>query len=637
MRLGEILNKIFRKRHQPTIEEREMAEDIYRPLDEHRPDEQSHFKEVEKHILTEQTKKKESWWEWKHGENINIALVVSVLAVIVFISLLTVFFVRLKNSAFKEENVKISLNGPEIVAVGEEVYYEVDIDNKNRVDLDDSVLHLELPNNFVLLPNDLVVDRNLSGAKIIVGKIKKHNKKHYKIGVRVNYTNDQQMFLKAKVVYKPSNISSYFQADVVKNIKIKKRNLSIYVSTSETVSSGETVVMDVIVKNDDQDDFQNMILKIDYPEGFVYENSSLNLLEGRKNEWLIDNLSAGDQKKITVTGKITGQLDEIKKFGIFLLKEGEGETIFSKAEKTLRIVPQKVLLRQVVDTQNVSPGDYLQYTIFFKNNSTTPLRNLILKSYLPGKYIDRSSVDTKYGYYDSRENVITWKAADLDKLKLLEPGEEGRVDFRVRLQDRIIPGSKKDKNIYTLAHSEIESLDVDSPIFENKRVVSSELKVPINSVAGINVKAVYVPEAENEKGVLKVDKKALFKIQFNVYNTTSQLKGVELLADLPSGTGWERQIYPEGDNLKFDGNSNKLKWNLGVVDMGTGFISPAEKAEFLVSVTPSVNQVGHSIDLLKNISIQAKDMFTGNNIGYYLKAINSEGVEGLQDGIVVAD
>ncbi len=637
MRLGEILNKIFRKRHQPTIEEREMAEDIYRPLDEHRPDEQSRFKEVEKHILTEQAKKKESWWEWKHGENINIALVVSVLAVIVFISLLTVFFVRLKNSAFKEENVKISLNGPEIVAVGEEVYYEVDIDNKNRVDLDDSVLHLELPNNFVLLPNDLVVDRNLSGAKIIVGKIKKHNKKHYKIGVRVNYTNDQQMFLKAKVVYKPSNISSYFQADVVKNIKIKKRNLSIYVSTSETVSSGETVVMDVIVKNDDQDDFQNMILKIDYPEGFVYENSSLNLLEGRKNEWLIDNLSAGDQKKITVTGKITGQLDEIKKFGIFLLKEGEGETIFSKAEKTLRIVPQKVLLRQVVDTQNVSPGDYLQYTIFFKNNSTTPLRNLILKSYLPGKYIDRSSVDTKYGYYDSRENVITWKAADLDKLKLLEPGEEGRVDFRVRLQDRIIPGSKKDKNIYTLAHSEIESLDVDSPIFENKRVVSSELKVPINSVAGINVKAVYVPEAENEKGVLKVDKKALFKIQFNVYNTTSQLKGVELLADLPSGTGWERQIYPEGDNLKFDGNSNKLKWNLGVVDMGTGFISPAEKAEFLVSVTPSVNQVGHSIDLLKNISIQAKDMFTGNNIGYHLKAINSEGVEGLRDGIVVAD
>jgi uncharacterized repeat protein (TIGR01451 family) len=637
MRLGEILNKIFRKRNQPGVEKRQMAEDIYKPLNEHRVDESSRFKKVEEHILAEQIEKKKTWREKLQSRNINIAMAVVVVAGAILVALLAVLFVRLANSSFKEENVMVSMTGPEEISVGEKISYEIVVENKNRIKLNDVALQIKLPDNFILQSNSFVVDRNLSGAKIVIGKMKGHSKKQYRIDGVVSYVDNQQMVLKTIVKYQPDNISSYFQANTSKNIELKKIDLNIFVSTAETVSSGELLTMDVIIKNDSKDNFKDIILKINYPEGFVYKNSSKEVLSDKNNEWVISNLNKGEQQKITVTGRLNGSLDVVKRFEIFLLRSQSDETILTKTEKSLKIVPSKVLLRQVVDTQNVSPGDYLQYKILFKNNSTTPLHNLVLKTHLPGKYINRGSVDTKYGYYDSRDNIITWKAADINQLSLLEPGEEGSVVFRVKIQDKILPKDRNDKNFYTLAYSEIESLDVDSPIFENKKIVSTKLKIPINSVISAVVKANYLPmegdnlEADN---VLKINKKTFIKIQFSIYNTTSQLKDVKLMADLPSGTKWERQIFPTGDNLKFDTNSNKLEWPLGIVDVGTGFISPPEKAEFVISVTPSVNQINHGIDLINNILLKAKDMFTGNSVGYELKAITSETTEGLMSGVV---
>jgi len=636
MRLGEILNKIFRKRNQPGVEKRQMAEDIYKPLNEHRVDESSRFKKVEEHILAEQIEKKKSWREKLQSKNINIVMAVIVVASTVLVALLAVLFVRLANSSFKEENVITSITGPEKIAVGDKISYEVVVENKNRIKLNDVTLQIKLPNNFILQNNSFIVDRNLSGAKIVIGEMKGHSKKQYKLDVVVGYADDQQMVLKTIVKYQPDNVSSYFQVDTAKNINSKKIDLNIFVSTAETVS-GELLAMDVIIKNDSNDDFKDIVLKIDYPEGFVYEKSSKEVLSEKNNKWLIDGLNRGEQRKITIAGRLNGQLDVIKKFKIFLLRNQHDETILTKTEKSLKIVPSKVLLRQVVNNKNVSPGDYLQYKILFKNNSTTPLHNLVLKTYLPEKYIDRNSVDIRHGYYDSRDNVITWKAADINQLSLLEPGEEGNVVFRVRVQDKILPKDRNDKNFYTLAHSEIESLDVDSPIFENKKIMSNKLKVPINSAVSVVARASYLPtESDNSKmdNVLRVDKKTFIKVQFSIYNTTSRLKDVKLVADLPSGTKWERQIFPSGDNLKFDINSNKLEWRLGIVDVGTGFISPPEKAEFIISVTPSANQTNYGIDLINNILLRAKDMFSGNGIGYELKSITSEATDGLELGVV---
>ncbi len=634
MRLGELLNKIFRKRNQPGVEDRKMAEDIYK-ASEHTPAEENRFEKVEEKIVTEQINKPLTWKEKLQAKNINIVIVAGVVIGAVLIALFMVLYVRLSNSAFKEDKVTVTIEGKEIVNVGETAEYKITVENKNRSKLQDVSLSIELPRNFTLQENPAIVDRNLSGAKIIVGDLKRHSKKQYTIKSVVNYSGDTQETLKVFAKYKPSNISSYFQSSAQKNIKLAKTNIVMLMDSAGTASNGEMVSLDIIIKNNSANNLENLSLVVNYPEGFIFDHSNLTPLEDKTNKWSIDNLEAGEQYKINIQGVLSGRLDAVKVFKA-ILENNENNSVLTQTENSIKIIPSKILLKEVAQESSVYPGDYIDYTILFKNNSTVPLRNLVLKTHLPGKYIERSRVTSKDGYYDSRENTLTWKAGDFAQLQLLQPGEEGKVEFRVGLVDSIVPKDKNDKNPYLRSYSEIESLDVDSPLFENKKVTSTKLKIPINSVVQVASVANYVPENGDTatEGILKVDQKAKIKITLALSNTTNRLRGTKLLADLPSGTNWEGQIYPEGDNLKFNERSHQLEWNMGSVEVGTGILSPPEKAEFIISVTPSVNQVNQRIDLLKNIKVGAKDTFTNVDIGYEFKAITSQMVKGLKDGLV---
>jgi len=257
---------------------------------------------------------------------------------------------------------------------------------------------------------------------------------------------------------------------------------------------------------------------------------------------------------------------------------------------------------------------------------------LILQTHLPGKYIKRNTVEHQGGYYDSRSNIIKWKAADVEKLKNLQPGEEGKIDFSMQIQDEILP--EGNKNPYIRVYSEIESLDVDSPIFENKKVIAQQSKTLINSIMNVTSAIEYLPKDNNgeDGGSLQVDKKIFLRVKLDMRNTTNDLRNVKLKAGFPSGISWEKQIYPEGDNLEFHNRSNQMEWKMGAVSAGTGFMSPSEKAEFIISVTPSMNQSGHEIDLISDMQIRAEDVFTGNNLKYEFKVIKSGIIEGLQNG-----
>ncbi len=634
MRLGELLNKISRKRSQPEIEDRKMAEDIYK-ASEHVSAEENRFEKVEEKIITEQTDKPLTWKEKLQAKNINIIIAVGVVIGAVLIALFMVLYVRLSNSAFKEDKVAVSIEGAEVVDVGGLAEYKITVENKNRSKLQDVSLSIDLPRNFSLQENPVIVDKNLSGAKISVGDLKGHSKKQYTIKSIVNYSGDAQEALKIFARYKPSNISSYFQSSVQKNIKLAKTNIEILVDSTGTASNGEMISMDLVMKNNSADNLEGLSLEINYPEGFIFDHSNLTPLEDKTNKWIVNTLKAGEQYKINIQGTLSGRLDAIKAFKI-VLKNNKNNSVLAQTESSIKIIPSKILLKEVAQESNVYPGGYIDYTVLFRNNSTVPLRNLVLKTHLPGKYIERSKVTSTDGYYDSRENIITWKAGDFSKLQNLQPGEEGKVEFRVGLMDGIIPKDKNDKNPYLRSYSEIESLDVDSPLFENKKVTSTKLKIPINSVVQVASVANYMPENGDTatEGILKVDQKTKIKITLALSNTTNRLKGAKLLADLPSGTNWEGQIYPEGDNLKFNERSHQLEWNMGSIEVGTGILSPPEKAEFIISVVPSVNQVNQGIDLLKNIKVGAKDTFTNANIGYEFKAITSQVVKGLKDGLV---
>jgi hypothetical protein len=638
MRLGDVLNKLTRKRRADDLINRneKPAEDIYKPI-EHHVDDSSRFKKINEHITAEQGDRQTTEKERMEKRQRFVFVGVGAVVLIIFISLLGVAYTRITNSAFKEDGVNIFIDGPETLALGEEVEYRIIVENKNRTKLTSATVGLNFPNNFEFKKNPLIVDKNLSGIRIDVGEIKGKSKKEYKIKVLAGYSNDTKFLLKAFMRYEPGNVSSFFQVDVTKNVMLKHADISTSIFSAESVSSGELVDLMVVVKNDGQEQYDKLVLKIEYPDGFTFNNSTMEPLDEKHNVWTLDKLNAGAQKEIKILGRLTGRVESMKKFKIVVAKGTENNIIF-EGEKSVKIIPSKIILKQESDSSNVYPGSFVDYVISFKNNSSVDLRNLILKVHLPDKFIKRDAVRYDNGYYDSRDNMIIWKAADIDKLKNLQPGEEGSVDFSIRVQEQILSNDEKNKNPYIRIYSEIESLDVDSPIFENKKIISPKMKILVNSMMGVSSSIEYLATDNNgeEEEYLQVDKKMSLRVHLDMNNTTSDLKDVKVIANFPSDISWEKQIYPKGDNLEFNNRSNQMEWRIGSVKSGTGFARPSEKAEFIISVTPSENQSGHEIELINDIKISAVDAFTGNNIEHVFKVVKSSVVEGLKSGVVVA-
>jgi len=640
MKLGDVLNKIFRKRKSDELVDRNKkpAEDIYKPI-EHQIEDDSRFKKIGENITAEQGERDTTEVERIKKKNMFILIGAAIAAFLIIISLFGVIYVRISNSAFKENKVNISIVGPESVLVGDEVEYEVIVENENRVKLNGVTIGLNLPDNFELQGNSFITDKNLSGARIEVGEIKSKGKKSYKIKMQVGYSNDSKLLVKAFVRYEPNNVSSFFQTDVAKSVHLSQSAISASISSTGSVSNGELMDLIISIKNDSQQTYDKIVLKIEYPEGFDFDNSSVESIDEEHSVWVIDSLKAGAQEEVKILGKLSGRVDAIKKFKVIISKERNGRGILFEGKGSVKIVPNKILLRQERSEGKVYPGSFVNHTVFFKNNSTVSLRNLILKVHLPGKFMKRDNVRHDEGYYDSRDNVIIWKAGDMEMFKELQPGEEGKVNFSMQIQEQILPDDGKNKDPYIRVYSEIESLDVDSPIFENKKITSQQTKTLISSMANVTSTIVYLPADNNgEEGeYLQVDKKTFLRVKLDMKNTTSDLKNVKLLANFPAGISWERQIYPDSDNLEFNNRSNQMEWNMGSVRAGTGFSVPAEKAEFVISVTPSANQVGHEIDLISAMQINADDIFTNNDIEYKFKVIKSNVIEGMKGWAVIGE
>ncbi len=640
MRLGDILNKLSRKRKSTDLLNRNKrpAEDIYKPI-EHQIADDSRFKKIGEQITTEQGRKNTTEVERIRKRNKFMILGISMVAMMIFVALLGVIYVRITNSAFNENKVNIKIIGPDKVLIGEEVEYEIIVENNNRVNIDNVVVGLNFPDNFELQENSFVVDKNLSGARIEVGEMKKNSQKKYKIKIQVGYASDSKVLVKTFVRYIPNNVSSFFQSSVSKSVYLSRPAINVAIFSAENISSGELVELVMNVKNDTAKMYKDLILKIEYPEGFVFGDSTMKSMNKENNLWVIDKLESGEQKELKIQGRLSGRVDSIKKFKISVFKKGLEKSIVFNGEKNIKIIPSKIILKQEVSSRSVYPGAFVDYKISFKNNSAVNLRDLILKVHLPDKFIKNDTIRYDNGYYDSRHNVIIWKASDVEKLRNLQSGEEGSVDFSMRIKENILPNDNENSNPYIKVYSEIESLDIDSPIFENKRVISYQTKTLINSKVSVDSSIVYSTEDNGgmEAEYLRVDKEIFLRVNLKIKNTTNKLKNVELIVNFPSGVLWKRQIYPEGDNLEFNNRSNQMKWNIGLVKEGTGFILPAENAEFLISTIPSTNQIGHEIDLIKNIQINANDIFTGNTIEYKSKVIRSSAIKGLKGGGVVIE
>lgn len=531
--------------------------------------------------------------------------------------LVAVFQVR--KSSFDEGNVAINIDGPDEARSGELITYEINYVNNNWGPLENAVLRINHPESFRPEDGQEFKKESPSVSLIEIGKIEGHASRKVIFSGKAYSPKGTLIYLKAEMMYKPLAFSSDFAARRQVGINITSTPIKLEIEAPFAIASGNAIDYEIRYKNEGESEFENLRLKADFPEGFVFSGSNPGASEGN-NVWQIGSLKPGASGKIIISGSLQGNRDAYRIMEVHLGSMDQGQFVAYNDEKvSTKITASPLTIWQTVnDNPNliVNPGDILRFKMHYKNEGDLRLRNVIVKEVLDSAILDYTTLKTNGGAFSDDTKTIEWKASDQPKLALLNPGSEGFIEFSIKVKD-IIPVKTADDNNFTIASiARIDSPDIPTPIEMNKIVMSNRKDIKLNTKLILDIKGFHKSSLIENFGAMppKVGEETSYAIHVKVGNVSNKVSDAKVEIVLPTGVTMTGKKSPENANLIFNERTNALTWNIGDVQVGEGIISPYKEIAFQIKIKPSSNQIGKTVDIVQSVIISGKDMFTGQDI-----------------------
>lgn len=566
---------------------------------------------------------------------------VSVLALIL-LSGLVWGALYIRKSSFSEERVSVSITGPEQVQSGDLAILEINYQNENRASLKDAVIRVNYSENFKPLDNLNLESEGQNSIRYNIGTIE--GKSEGKIELRGKFfgTKGILVYVNAKLEYSSSNFSSQFAAEGKHGVSISSSPLEIEASGPLNVSSGGAVSFTVKYRNSGQQSFRNLKLKAELPPDFTVTISEPLPASGG-NIWYVGDLEGGKSGEVKISGVLSGQPQETKQFKFYLGEIGASDTFiaYNETAKSVKVIGAAIVLSQAINEKKealfVNAGEILSFNIKFKNVSDTALKDLVLTEEIASPMIDYSSYrdsSGSQGSLDSAKGIISWKAPGLEKLRVLNPGEEGELNFSVKVLNKIPVSEAKDKNFAFTAIPRIESPDIPTPEGENKTISGNGIPVKLNSKIIVRTEGYYNDSEISNSGPLplKVGEETTFSIHLKAENISNDITDGKIVVTLGPNVSWKNNFLPKDANVEFNDRTDEIVWNIGSLPAGVGTITDPKEIIFQIGVNPSENLVGQFPKLLKSTVFSAKDSFTGQKLEAKLGEKDSNLMEDLGVG-----
>jgi hypothetical protein len=549
--------------------------------------------------------------------------------------------VYFRKSAFSEEQVKVSISGPEKVQSGELVYFEINYQNLNRAGLRDAVLHITYPENFKPQEDLGFEAEGPNARKKIIGTIDGQGSDKIILKGKFFGPKDLLVYVDVSLDYSSSDFSSTFNAKSKSGVFISSSPLLMEISGPQSVVAGSTVSYTVKFQNNGQEEIKDLKVKADYSKDFSY-SSSEPLPSSDNNIWYAGNIGAGQSGEVKFNGTLNGLNGEIKKFSAAIGEFGnDGEFIsYNEASSEVKIIASPVKVEQTVndskDNLNVNAGDTLIFKIKYQNTGTVGLRDVILTEEIKSPILDYGKINmpSENGALDSQNGLVTWNGSGVPKLKTLNPGEGGEVVFHIPIKDIIPVAGPDDKNFTFNATVKVDSPDIPTPEGSNKIISGNTVNVKLNSKLSLSAEGYYNDSEIKNSGSLppKVGQETTFSIHLKLLNVSNDVTDAKVTAVLSSGVKWKNVFSPESADISFNGRTNELTWNIGSMPAGIGILTGPRELIFQVGLVPSQNQVGGYADLIGKTVFSAKDIFTKQKLETSLNGKNTNLIEDMSVG-----
>jgi hypothetical protein len=423
--------------------------------------------------------------------------------------------------------------------------------------------------------------------------------------------------IKARLEYSIQGSNAVFIKEGVTSLTIGSSPVSLRIEAPQEAISGQQFTVNVTVQSNATEPVQDVLVQAQYPFGFAVRSASPKADAG-STVWRIGTMTPGTSKVITIVGVIDGQDgdERVFRFAAGTNKDqtaGKIEVPFLSIPVSLTVQRPFITATIAVDGKtgakiSAAGGAPLAGTISWKNNLTESVTDMQVKIKLTGPALDRSSITSGNGFYQSNDSTITWTSAQEPSLAQVAPGSSGTLQFTF---STLSPGTGG--VVYTnptidlsLTVGGVRSGQDNVP----DQVTSAAFtQVTIASAVSLAARALHFTGAFTNSGPMppRAETPTHYTIEWIAKNSSNAIAGAVVSTVLPTYVSFVGAA--QGSGISYEASSRTVRWDAGDLKAGVGYSTSARSASFQVLFAPSASQVGLTPALTGTTALTGTDRF----------------------------
>lgn len=511
--------------------------------------------------------------------------------------------------------VNIQISSPADVVIGEPFDLKVSFMNDSGNPLNNSNLSLELPEGLVPLnaaDSKKILNKNIG----IIAKSGFHQETFKVMAVPAR---NPKLVVRVTLSYSLGTISANFKKAESYELSAAPLEADLNLTAPTTVFSGEQFEIKGDYKGDNTGSSEKLFLRTTYPSQFSKISEQITAITDTSGKLVAKGkASLSDNSSFVVKAQI-------------LVSLMGREYVITEKDITITVSPSPLSLRislNNVDNYIANPGDTLNYSLVYKNNTDVPLQNIQLSVKLTGQMFDFGSLNSTGGNFNSLNRTIVWTAGSLPDLQILNPGEEKTIQLSVKVRPDYPIKKLNDKNFTLKAEANIQSPTVPHLVEASSTVNFASVETKVAGKISIQTVGLF---RDAEAGIVnkgpwppKVGEDTQFTIHLVLTNYSSDLSNVEVRASLQDGVIFTNAMKSNTtDQPQIDEEAGQIIWKIQNLVATSGITGQSPEAIFQVEVNPTPDKVGNYMPLIDQVQVKATDDFTGQAISVTGDAVDT--------------
>ncbi len=538
---------------------------------------------------------------------------------------------------FNGKGLELEVQGPEKIALGQEVTYFVNYRNPLQEPLAFVDLRINFPTDFVI--TDMKPIPTEEGHVWKLGALAAEERGTIKIRGTFTGALGSVSAVQAIASYRPANYSSNFEAMSTKRIEYSETVIEGFVQVPEKAVPGDNISLIYHIKNTGSDTLQNLLVQLTVPEGFTPDLNSINTstIQGRVIEKFIGDLDAGAETEFILVGTFaSGYGGDALVLAQVGRKSADNQFLpMHKAEAVVPVLAGDLSLNFIVNGSEqkeraVSYGEELRGIIGYENMANEALSDVVIKMKLETIDLDTGEVLAGEQLVDMNRitssvtttfngTEIVWNKDNLNDLKSLPSRGNGSIDIGLPI---VI--AAPDKGAVALRVNVSVDIKAVGDTELNRTVTMAPMTFVLLSDASLSAEARYYSEegAPVGSGPIppKVGTPTGYRIIWKLNKTVHSLKDVEVIAKIPRSVSFKEVATSTAGEMTFNDEDRTLHWSLNKLPTDVG----EAEIQFNVLLTPVVADDGRFATLMEDVTFQATDEDIKESILSVIKQINTD-------------